>query len=181
MKAHRPSPAIVGVPASAGPNVARALKRATGRLQAVHQRSRSGAALVEGAIVLTVFLTIIFALFDLGLAVMRENTLAEGARRLAREASLRGEKAAVDRTDWGPIRRIESADDNTELATAARSKLLMVDPGAVQIDVIWPDGRNRPGDRVTVVLTYEHHTTLPFLFGSEPLQLRGESTMRIER
>jgi hypothetical protein len=112
---------------------------------------------------------------------MRENTLAEGARRLARQASLRGEKSAIDHAEWGPVRRIESADDSTELATAARSKLLMVDPGAVQIDVIWPDGRNRPGDRVTVVLTYEHHTTLPFLFGSEPLELRGESTMRIER
>ena len=142
--------------------------------------SRRGAALVEGAIVLTVFLTIIFAMFDLGLAVMRENTLAEAARRLAREASLRGEKAAADRPLWGPASRIETADAPTDLASTARSKLLMVDPADVQIEVTWPDGRNRSGDRVTVVLTYQHHTTLPFLFGSEPLELRGESTMRIE-
>lgn len=143
--------------------------------------NRVGAALVEGAIVLTVFLTIIFAMFDMGLAVMRQNTLAEAARRLAREASLHGEKAAVDRTLWGPARRFESADAATEVATVARSKLLVVRPADVQIEMIWPDGYARPGDRVTVVLTYQHKTTLPFLFGSQPLELRGESTMRIER
>ncbi len=143
--------------------------------------ARGGAALVEGSIVLTVFLTIIFVLFDLGLAVMRENTLAETARRLAREASLRGEKAAVDRIPWGPGSRLETADDVTDLANTARSRLMMMEPGSVQIDVTWPDGGNRPGDRVTVILTYQHQTTLPFLFGSQPLELRGESTMRIER
>ena len=114
----------------------------TARLLHRDQGSRlnhRGAALVEGAIVLTVF----FALFDLGLAVMRVNTLAESARRFARQASLRGEKAAIDHDDWGPTRHIESADGHTELATSARSRLLMVDPGAAQIDVTWPDGRNR--------------------------------------
>jgi hypothetical protein len=181
MNPHRPGAPYVGVPASAGTDVANSLLCAAARLKAVHQPARSGAALVEGAIVLTMFLTIIFALFDLGLAVMRENTLAEAARRLAREASLRGEKAAVDRTLWGPTPRLETADAATELASTARSKLLTVDPADVQIEVSWPDGRNRSGDRVTVVLTYQHHTTLPFLFGSQPLELRGESTMRIER
>jgi hypothetical protein len=162
----------------------RPVRKAAGRVElgtTSFGQARRGAALVEGAIVLTVFLTIIFALFDLGLAVMRENTLAEAARRLAREASLRGEKAALDRPLWGPAPRVEAADAATEVANTARSKLLMVDPADVQVEISWPDGRNRSGDRVTVVLTYEHHTTLPFLFGSEPLELRGESTMRIER
>lgn len=142
---------------------------------------RRGAALVEGAIVLTAFLTMIFAMFDLGLAVMRRNTLAEAARLTAREASLRGEGAAADRTPWGPSGRTEMADDASELAATARSRLVVLDPARVLIDVAWPDGRNRSGDRVTVVLSYQHHTILPFLFGSQPLELRGESTMRIER
>lgn len=143
-------------------------------------RRRRGVALVESSIVLTVFLVIIFAMFDLGLAVMRENTLAEAARRLAREAAIHGEKASPDRATWGPARHTATAAAGSEIAGAIRGSLVTLDPASVQIDITWPDADNRIGDRVTVVLTYQHHTTLPFLFGSGPLELRGESTMRIE-
>ena len=141
---------------------------------------RHGVALVESSIVLTVFLVIIFAMFDLGLAVMRENTLAEAARRLARAAAVHGEKAAPERSTWGPARHTATAAVDSEIAATIRGSLVTLDPASVQIDITWPDGENRVGDRVTVAVTYQHHTTLPFLFGSGPLELCGESTMRIE-
>lgn len=142
------------------------------------QRAR-GAALLEGTIVLLVFLAIVFAMFDLGVAVMRENTLAEAARRLAREAIVHGDLAPPERSSWGPGRYLGNAADNTEIADAVRPALVTLEPRNVAIDVAWPDGDNRTGDRITVVLEYSHRTILPGILGSS-LGLRGEATMRIE-
>jgi hypothetical protein len=135
---------------------------------------------VEGTIVLGVFLTAVFAMFDLGLAVMRENALAEAARRLARAAIVHGELAAPEFSPWGPAPYTGNASDDSEIADAIRPALVTLNPAGVTIDVNWPDGGNRTGDRVVVRLQYRHHTILPRLFGSGPLLLRGESTMRVE-
>jgi len=142
--------------------------------------ARTGAALVEGAIVLGVFLTIIFAMFDLGLAVMRQNSLAEGARRLARTAIVHGDLAAPEMTIWGPLSYSGSAGENHEIAAALRPGLVTMNPDDVSIEVTWPDGDNRTGDRVLVRVEYAHRTILPSLFGSSSLPLRAESTMRVE-
>ena len=68
--------------------IAFAQRRCDSTLRKLPASRRPGAALLEGTIVLAVFLTIIFAMFDIGLAVMRQNSLAEAARRLARTAIL---------------------------------------------------------------------------------------------
>jgi hypothetical protein len=141
---------------------------------------RRGAALLEGTIVLTVFLVIIFAMFDLGLAVMRQNSLAESARRLARTAIVHGDLATPEYTSWGPLQYSGTADDDHEIADAVRTGLITMNPGDVTIEVTWPDGDNRSGDRVIVSLEYPHRTILPSLFGGSSLNLRAESTMRVE-
>jgi hypothetical protein len=142
--------------------------------------ARRGAALLEGTIVLAVFLTIIFAMFDLGLAVMRQNSLAESARRLARTAIVHGDLAPPEYTAWGPLQYSGTADDDHEIANAVRTGLITMSPADVTIDVTWPDGDNRSGDRVVVSLEYPHRTILPSLFGGSSLNLRAESTMRVE-
>lgn len=142
--------------------------------------TRSGAALLEGTIVLAVFLTMIFAMFDLGLAVMRQNSLAEAARRLARTAIVHGDLAPPEHAAWGPGRYTGNANSDDEVADAVRAGLVTMDPANVTIDVSWPDGDNRTGDRVVVAVAYRHRTILPSLFGSAPLELRADSSMRIE-
>lgn len=142
---------------------------------------RSGAALLEGTIVLGVFVTVIFILFDLGLAVMRQNTLAEAARRLAREAIVHGERASPDRSVWGPAQATGNAGDGSEIATVLEAALVTLDPAEVTYELVWPDSDNRSGDRVSVTLEYPHRAILPQVLGSGTLALRSESTMHIER
>lgn len=157
------------------------------RLPTAAQRSRprsrgrrAGTAILEGVIVLSVFLTMVFALFDLGLAALRQNALAEGARRLAREAIVHGELAGPLRTSWGPAQFTGTAADNSEIGRAVRPALVTLNPADVQVQITWPDNDNRSGDRVAVRVVCAHRTILPRLFGSSTLQLRAESTMRID-
>jgi len=142
--------------------------------------ARTGVALLEGTIVLAVFLTIIFAMFDLGLAVMRQNSLAEAARRLARTAIVHGDLAPPEHAAWGPLPYSGTADDDHEIADAVRAGLVTMNPAEVSISVMWPDGDNRTSDRVIVAVEYAHRTILPSLLGGTSLELRAESTMRIE-
>lgn len=145
-----------------------------------HRSRRTGAVIVEGALVLGVFLTILLASLDLSLAVLIDNTLADGARRLARAAIVRGEGSAGLTTPWGPTSFMGSADGNTEFADAIRQILVAVDPADVQIAVDWPDGGNGEGDRVEVTLTSEYQAIFASLLGADPYLLQATSTMRIE-
>lgn len=142
---------------------------------------RCGAALVEGTIVLSVFIVIVFTTCDLGLAVLRQNALAEAARRLARAAIVRGEDSEPQLDDWGPATYSNSAAHNSMMAATVRPALVTMRPSSVQVRLTWPDGDNESGQRVTARVSYDHQPIMPFLFGGGPLELHGESTMRIER
>jgi hypothetical protein len=142
---------------------------------------RRGSALVEGAIVLPVFLLMLLCMLDLGLAVLRSNMLSDAARRLAREATVRGEMAPPRRSAWGPHDFTGTAGDGSPAALAVEPFLVAVRPNEVHITIVWPDGGNADNQRVEVVVSYDHHPVLPWLYGATgPLHLRAESTMRIE-
>ena len=139
--------------------------------------SRAGAVMVEGVIVLGVFLTILLASLDLSLAVLIDNSLADAARRLGREAIVHG---AASANPWGPTSFQGFADGNSEYAAAIRDFLIVVDPGDVEISVDWPDGGNQDGHRVEVTLSSDYAAIVSSLFGSDPYLLQATSTMRIE-
>ena len=61
---------------------------------------RRGATLVEAAIVLPVFLLLVFGIIELGLAVARYNMLAEVARDGARMAIVHGADAPPEMAAW---------------------------------------------------------------------------------
>jgi len=142
--------------------------------------ARGGATIVETAIVLGVFLLILLASLDLGLAVLRRNTLSEAARRLARSASLHGVRAAPERTVWGPAPYVGTAGDGSEYADAVDDILVTMNEADVSLSVVWLDGDNRTGDRVRAQLEMTHRTIVPGLFGPGGLRLRSASVMRIE-
>ena len=65
---------------------------------------RRGAAMVEAAIILPVFLLLIFGMIDVGMGVFRNNLLSEAARHGARQAIVHGAFAPTgwDGGPWGP-------------------------------------------------------------------------------
>lgn len=139
----------------------------------------SGAALVEGAVVVGTLLTILLGMLDLGLAVLQYNTVSEAARKLAREAVVHGEMAPPQRPAWGPEPFSGTAADGSPFAEIVRPLLVAIDPQDVAIQVEWPDGGNRVDQRVQVTVACPFEPILPFLFGREPRLLSAVSTLRI--
>lgn len=140
---------------------------------------RRAAAAVEAAIVLPVFLTFLFAMLDLSLAVSRYNSLSECARRAARAAIVRGERSAAPLTPLGPAAWAGTAADEHPLAEEVRPLLVTMPPAQVAMRCEWPDGGHRIGQRVRVELSFEHPTLFASLFGNGPWSLSATSTMRI--
>jgi Flp pilus assembly protein TadG len=161
------------------PLINRATIRRTGRTPRCAPRTRGGMAAVEGMVVLSTLLMILFVIFDFGLATFQYNTLSAVARRVARAASLRGAAAPPDQVAWGPAEYVGTAADNSEIAAIA-APLLATMPGSdVSIDVTWPNGTNQENDTVHVRVSYTHHACVPLLPGVTVLNLQAESTMPI--
>ena len=139
---------------------------------------RRGVAVVEGAVVLTVLLLMLFVMLDLGLAVARYNILAATARQLARSAIVRGSQAPPALAAWGPATHSGSAADGSEISQAAARWLAAIPLSDVAVTVRWPDAGNREGDRVEVELRY-FHDALPILGFGSGFDLRAQSSMRI--
>ena len=147
------------------------------RLRSPHSRRR-GVAAVEAAVVLTTFLVVLFALFDVALASARSNALSESACRAARAAIVRGGKSPTS-SRLGPSTWSGTAASNHVVTQAIRPLLITMPPGQVQVRLTWPDGGNAVGQRVRVEVSYQQQNSVPFVFGSTPWPLQASSTMRI--
>jgi len=152
----------------------------TDRIHVPRRRTgRRGAAVVEAAIVLPVLLLALFALLDLGLAAMQYNTLAEAARRIAREAVLHGSLASPAVGSWGPAQFSGTADDDDDVVQSVQGRLPTMPEELVNVQVTWPDNDNSPRDRVQVEISYVHEPLVPGLAVWGALNLRSVATMRI--
>jgi hypothetical protein len=140
--------------------------------------SRRGVAVVEGAVMLSVMLLLLFVILDLGLAVARYNILAATAREVARAAIVRGSHASPTGPAWGPAPFTGTAADGSEIGQAAALGLAALPPAAVAVIVRWPDAGNREGDRVEVELRY-FHAALPILGFGGGFDLSARSSMQI--
>lgn len=141
-------------------------------------RSRCGATAVESALLLPICLVGLISLLDLMLVVLQHNSLSECARRAARVAIVRGDNSTV-LTPLGPAPWAGTADQAAPMNDSIRSLLVCMPPAQVNIAATWPDGSNRSGQRINVVLTYEHRSLVSYLFGQSPWRLKASSTMRI--
>lgn len=141
--------------------------------------ARRGAVAVEGAIVLIVFFMVMFALFDIGLAVVRYNMLSLAARSAARAAVVHGSEAPPQLTTWGPESYSGTAADGSEVAQVAAPYLTTMDLGSVSITMTWPDEDVQADDRVTVKMSYRNVPLTPLLSGLGTMTLSATSTMRI--
>lgn len=145
-----------------------------------HSLNRRGAVIVEGAVVLGVALLVLFAILDLGLAVLHYNALSEGARRVARAAIVRGAMAEPAMTAWGPKPFTGTGASESEIAASLQPALAAIDPSRVTLQVEWLDGDNQPGDRVQVTVSESYLPVVPFFSMQGAIQLRAVSSMRIQ-
>ncbi|MFO0900579.1 MAG: TadE family protein [Pirellulales bacterium] len=140
---------------------------------------RRGAALVEGAIVLGIYLFLLAGMLDMGLAVLHYNTASEAARRLARSAVVRGEEASPEMGAWGTGNYVGRADDGSPQALAVQPILGPVRPDRVALQLEWPDSGNALEDRVRATVTITYRPVLTLVFGGAPFTLTARSTMNI--
>src|SRR3954454_10658349 len=97
---------------------------------------RRGAVMVEVAIVLMVFLTLIFGMLDLAIAVFRRHLISEAARMGARQAAVHGSLAPSgwNGGPWGPAAFGPVAATSTDVKVAAITPYLGgMDPATVNI------------------------------------------------
>ncbi len=136
------------------------------------RRGDSGQAIIEFALILPVFLLLVFGFVDSARAVFEYITLADAAREGTRYAIVHG---GASTAPSGP-----NAND-----ASVRAQVLRYTIGVPNVTVTstWPDGSNARGDQVSVVVTAPF-VPLPsqiLLNGALSVTVRGGSQQVIER
>ncbi len=152
--------------------------KTTGRRTRGCQHRRTGAALVEAALLLPLLLLIIFGAIDLGIAVQRAGLCHEAARIGARMALVHGADAA-EKGPWNGQAAVAAIHDRIDPILQAAA----IDPSHVDVAVSWQAMRsgtslNAPGNLVIVRVTIHSTHIVPFLRLS-PLSVSSESRMVI--
>jgi Flp pilus assembly protein TadG len=140
---------------------------------------RSGATIVECAIVLPVLFGVLFGMLDLGLAATRYNALAEAARRVAREAIVHGALAPSATGTWGPTAFSGTAASGSTIVATIQHELPTMTASKVNVTVTWPNGTNSPRNPVKVEVTFVHHPLVPGFSLWGALTLHAAATMQI--
>jgi Flp pilus assembly protein TadG len=141
---------------------------------------RRGVAAVEAAIVLTVFLLILFVMIDLGLMVLDYNLLCNGAQQFCRQAIIHGSKSAPQETMWGPSTVQGNGGDGSQYSQSFKQDLTALPLAKVNYKLEWTNGTNRPDDPVQATLTYQYSPMIPFVLGNKPIALEAVCTMAID-
>jgi TadE-like protein len=145
-------------------------------------RRRRGAAVVEMAIVLMVFITLVLGMLDLGIAVFRRHVIAQAARQGVRQAIVHGGLANAGMGVWGPTAWSGTADSGGhEVLNIIQPMLAGMDPSTVDVQVEWLDGGNdvNLGDHVRVSVSTPYQPIMTFIFGNPTFTLQATSTMQI--
>jgi Flp pilus assembly protein TadG len=129
-------------------------------------RQGHGQALVEFALVLPIFMVLLFALLDFGRVVYAQNTVAEAAREAARFASVSPSDSKAD------------AIRNTAIRMAPGLGLTGANvSGAGCADCFYPDGTDQ-GDRAVVKVSVRIDLITPLISQLMGGSFEVESTSR---
>jgi hypothetical protein len=143
-------------------------------------RRRRGATFAESAIILSVFLSMVLGMLDLGIGLFYQEVVSQAARQGARRAIVHGRLAPPKQAAWGPAPFAGKADAAHPIAVAIRPAVDgLIDPSRVDLRVDWLDGGNDVGQRVRVTVSTPWTPIVLFLFGSQPRTLIAASTMPI--
>jgi Flp pilus assembly protein TadG len=150
-------------------------------IRRVKQPIRRGAAMVEAAIILPVFLVLTLGMIDLGIAVFQNNAICEASRQGARIASVHGAYAADDSSGavWGPTAYSGAGNSAAAIPTAMRSAgaLAGLNTANVTVAVQWPTGTNSvaTGDTVQVTVSVLWAPVIFYVFGNRSVTLSATS------
>jgi hypothetical protein len=119
-------------------------------------RNRRGQALTEFALVVPIFLLVLFSVIVLGLFVFYQQQLDTAAREAARYAAIHSSSAQCPTTSWlspgtlaPPPTSYYACDPPPSwplLTTAGRSSIWGVNPASVQFRACWSSYRNSMGN-----------------------------------
>ena len=140
---------------------------------------RRGASMVEAVFTLPIFLWALFAMLDLGIVALRMNALSDAARRAGRSAVIHGSMVPERTGNWGPTVYSGAVADGSAMVSSLEPFIPTMEPENVSVQMTWLDGDNRPGDRVRVMLQYQHKSLVPGLLPWGPFDLEGSTTMTI--
>jgi Flp pilus assembly protein TadG len=142
---------------------------------------RRGAAMVEAAIILSVFLTLVLGMIDLGLAVFRQQRVSEVARQLVRKAIVQGQFAptSLNGGPWGPTTYTGTGSSTDAISTSVQPYMGGLDPSQVNLKVVWTNGNNNVESTVQVTVTTTWTPIFSYIFGGSTRTLSAESTMPI--
>lgn len=118
------------------------------RAAATFQKDERGAAMVEFAIVASIFALMLLAIMEFGYAVWEKNGLASDAREGARFAIVRGSESG-------------RTTDSTAVATYVKSKTAI--DQTIQVVPTWASASKAPGTLVTVTIKHVNSRKGPFL------------------
>jgi Flp pilus assembly protein TadG len=144
------------------------------------KQPRRGVAALEAAIVLSVFLVILFVMIDLGLMVLDYNLLCDGAQQLCRQAMIHGSLSSPEETMWGPSTVQGNAADGSQYSQGLDAELPTLPLSKVTYQMEWPNGTNQSGNPVQVTLSYEYSPMIPYVFGSKSISLKTVCTMPVD-
>ncbi|WP_425613994.1 TadE/TadG family type IV pilus assembly protein [Anatilimnocola sp. NA78] len=139
---------------------------------------RRGVAAVEGAIILSALSLLLIGMLELSILLLNHTAMAEGARRVARTAIVRGDRCNTA-VEWGPGEITIAGNSDHPAAETLREMLFTLNPAQVQLQVRWLDNDNQAGDRVQVIVQHTHQPIVPAWGWNTGLVLRGSSTMQI--
>lgn len=137
------------------------------------RRDSGGQSLIEFALILPVFLTIVLGMFDAARAVWQVNTLAYAAREGSRYAIVHGSTSLL------PLGPSNAAEPN--IVAVVRSAAIGVP--SVSVATVWPDGNNDRQSRVSVDATapFVPLASQYFTGGAFKITLRAGSMLVIQR
>lgn len=147
--------------------------------QSIHKQRCRGATVIETAFVLPMLLFILFAFLDLGLAAVRQNSLRDASRQLARQAIIRGSLCPDNFSSWGPEEIQDATAQDAPYIEILQTALPTMPLDEVKIGITWPEGTNLPGDLITVEVRFDHNGILPGILPWGPLSLSSRSSMQI--
>jgi Flp pilus assembly protein TadG len=134
------------------------------------------------ALVIMVFLMLMFGMLEMAIAVFRYHVVSQGARQAARLAIVHGELAPKGSngtmTEWGPATFTSGANSGTEITEALKPYLAGVPLDKTTVTLEWLDGDTKLQSRVRATVVTAYQPFITFLFSSD-WTLTGSSTMQI--
>ena len=132
-------------------------------------RNTAGSAAVEFALVLPILLLVTLGIMEGGRTFLALHALEMVAGDGVRYASVRGSES-------------QSPVTPAQVEDFVKSRAAGLVAADLDVSLVWPDGNNDPGNRVTVQVAYDHETLFgDFMGWQQAFHFERASTLSIMR